>query len=62
MNLLGWNCRGLGSPRIVRVLRDLSQKLELLFLSETLVDRIKIEALASSLGFANFFAVDRQGR
>lgn len=64
MILLGWNCRGLGNTRTVRVLRDLlrSHKPDLLFLSETLVDSNKVEALASKFGFSNFFSVGRQGR
>lgn len=64
MILLSLNCRDLGKARTVHILRDLvkSQKPDLLFLSETLVERNKIEVLASTLGFANFFSVDRQGR
>ncbi|XP_074346129.1 uncharacterized protein LOC141684888 [Apium graveolens] len=64
MILVGWNYRGVGQPRTVRVLKDVirSQKPDLLFLSETLAVRNKIEALASKLGFTNFFSVDRVGR
>lgn len=64
MNLVSWNCRGIGKPRAVRVLREMvnSFKPDLLFLSETLVVSNKIEALASKLGYADFFSVDRQGR
>lgn len=64
MILLGWNCRGLGQPRTVRVLKEMSKshKPDILFLSETLVEGNKIELLASKLGFSNFFSVDRHGR
>ncbi|XP_074352204.1 uncharacterized protein LOC141691378 [Apium graveolens] len=64
MNPIGWNCRGVGASRIVRVLKEMvkSHKPVLLFLSETLAVSNKIEALASKLGFANFFSVDKQGR
>lgn len=64
MILLGWNCRGLGQPRTVRVLKEMlkSHKPDILFLSETLVEGNKIEALASKLGFGKNFSVDRQGR
>lgn len=63
MSLIGWNCRGLGKPRAVRVLTEMlkSHKPDLLFLSETLAVSNKIEAIASKLGFADFFSVDRQG-
>ena len=64
MNALGWNCRGVGSSCTVRVLKEMikSHKPDLLCLSETLADSNKISALASKLGYANFFAVDKQGR
>lgn len=63
MSLLGWNCRGVGKPRTVRVLKEMlkSLKPDLLFLSETLAESNKIEALASKLGYTDYFSVDRQG-
>lgn len=64
MNLVGWNYRGLGQPRTVRVLKEMvkSHQPRILFLSETLVEGNKIETLASKIGYENFFSVDRQGR
>lgn len=64
MILLSWNCRGLGTPRTVRVLKEMikSHRPTFLFLSETLVEGNKIEVLSSKLGFSNYFSVDRQGR
>lgn len=64
MNLLGWNCRGLGNPRAVRVLGDLlkTQKPDFLFLSETISNASSIETLRIKFGFAQCFAVDRVGR
>lgn len=38
-----------------------SLKPDLLFLSETLAEGNKVEALASKLGYVDFFSVDRQG-
>lgn len=60
MILLGWNCQGLGQPRTVRVLKEMSKshKPDILFLSETLKEGNKVEAIASRLGFSNWFAVD----
>lgn len=64
MKLLSWNCRGLGNPRTVRVLRDLikSQKPDLLFLSETLVDNNVVDNLAPKFGFTSHVSVARVGR
>lgn len=55
MNLLSWNCRGLGNKRAVRVLGELlkSHKLDLVFLSETLSISNKIEEISLKFGFAN---------
>lgn len=64
MNLVGWNSRGLGNPRTVRVLGEMviSLKHDLLFLSKTLLDGNNVEALDAELGYVNFFSVDRQGK
>lgn len=64
MNLLSWNCRGLGNLRTVRILGDLIKSLNptFVFLSETLVDNSVIAELCSKFGFAGYFAVDRVGR
>lgn len=63
MNLLGSNCRGLGKPRTVRVLKDIlkSHKTDLPFLYKTLVEGNKTEALSSKIGSGNFYSVDRLG-
>lgn len=64
MNLLSWNCRGLGSPRAIRILKDLikSQNPNFVFLSETLVEVKDMIEIANKLGFENLYAVDRVGR
>lgn len=64
MNLLSWNCRGLGNLRTVRILGDLIKSLNptFVFLSETLVDSSVIAELCSKFGFAGYFAIDREGR
>lgn len=64
MNYLSWNCRGLGTPRAIRILRDLikSQNPDLIFLSETLVEGSVISNIADQLGFNNVFTVDKIGR
>lgn len=64
MNLLSWNCRGLGQPRTVRALNDLvkSHRPDFLFLSETISYSNKVEELRIKLGFVQCFSVDRVGR
>lgn len=64
MNLLSWNCRGMGNPRAVRVFGDLlkSRNPDFVFLCETLVDASVINNLVDRFGFHNSFVVDRTGR
>ncbi|XP_074339551.1 uncharacterized protein LOC141677486 isoform X1 [Apium graveolens] len=64
MKILSWNCRGLGSPRTVRVLGDLVRvhKPDFLFLCETIAFSNKVEEMRIKLGFAQFFSVDRVSR
>lgn len=62
--MLSWNCRGLGSPRTVRVLGNLikSHNPNVLFLSETISKAGRIEQLRVKFGFSQCFAVDCVGR
>lgn len=64
MNCLGWNRRGLGNLRTVRVLGDLikDHKPDILLLSETISTATKIESLRIRFGFARCFSVDRVGQ
>lgn len=64
MSYLSWNCRGLGRPRAVRALKDLtrSHKPTILGLIET---KIKVKdwvLLRVRLGFNCCFAVNSRGR
>ncbi|GLT62153.1 hypothetical protein SLA2020_348110 [Shorea laevis] len=51
MNLLSWNCRGLGNPQTVRNLRLLveDKRPTVLFLMETKLQRIKMSLLRVKL-------------
>ncbi|WOH11566.1 hypothetical protein DCAR_0831055 [Daucus carota subsp. sativus] len=53
----------MGKPRAVRFLKEIIQKHKpsLVFLSETLVKKNKIDALCKSIHFASSFTVDAQG-
>jgi exonuclease III len=64
MNLVSWNCWGLGSPSAVSNLKCLVRhhKISILFLRETLVLSNKIEEIRYVLGFNSCFSVDRVGR
>lgn len=64
MIILSWNCRGLGNLRAVPSFRDLvrTNKLDVLFLSETLVGLSRIEELRIHLGFSSCFTVECNGK
>lgn len=63
MSLLAWNCRGLAKPPAVRFLKEINKQYRpnIIFLSETLVKRNRIERVRKILGFGACFAVDAQG-
>ena len=64
MSALCWNCRGAGKPAAARELREFARKFAstLLCIVETQIEGSRVEALASSIGFDNAYAVDSQGR
>jgi exonuclease III len=63
MNLLSWNCRGLGNPRAIRDLRLLVKEKQptLLFLMETRAKNKKLQAIRRLLGFEGMFSIDPVG-
>lgn len=62
MNLLCWNCRGLGTDSTVGELRYLVYRPSLLFLSETKMRDNKVRRFLWSLGFDGCFAVSSEGK
>jgi len=64
MNILSWNCWGLGNPRAVRTLTHLVRikKPELVFIMETKLVSHKADFLKNKLGYSNSFVVDSKGR
>lgn len=64
MSMLAWNCRGLGKPRIIRFLKEITQQKRpnIIFLSETLVKESRIKELCKILNFAEYCSVDVQGQ
>lgn len=63
MNVLVWNCRGLGSPTSVQVLVDLirTKKPDIAIIIETMVSSNKLQPIKTKLGFEGMFAVDSRG-
>ena len=63
MSILVWNCRGLGNPRTVKVLRNLTKEKypNLVFLVETKCRRNKMEAIRRFLQMDGCFTVDCMG-
>lgn len=64
MIILSWNCRGLGNLRAVPTIKDLirTNRPDIIFLFETLVQASKIEEIRVKIGFDFAFVVDREGR
>jgi exonuclease III len=64
MNIISWNCRGLGGPTTVPSLKYLVcvYKPDVLFLCETLSNSNKIEEFRYVLGFDYCFTVNREGK
>ena len=64
MNSLCWNCRGIGNPWIVFVLRDYMRRWnpKLVFLSETKIKSRRMEIVKYRLGFSNGLIVPSRGR
>ena len=64
MIALGWNYRGLGNPRSVRVLRELVQhwKPNIVILSETKMKKYQMEKVKFKIGLMNGLIVPSVGR
>lgn len=63
MSLLAWNCRGLGKPRTIQFLKEITQqkKPSIIFLSETLARENKIAEVCKNINFAEYISVEAQG-
>ena len=60
MNILSWNCPGMGNPRSVRMLLDLVSRFKpnLVFLMETIVNKRKVESVQHQIRYDGLFTVD----
>ncbi|XP_074337494.1 uncharacterized protein LOC141674688 [Apium graveolens] len=63
MSLLSWNCRGLAKPHTVRFLKEIVRQLRpgLIFLSETLVHKNKVEEVCKKIDYVGYRSVDVNG-
>ena len=64
MNLLCWNCCGVGKAATIRELRDLAKQFAptVLCIVETQISKARVENLAGTLGFNHSYAVGSSGR
>lgn len=64
MKLLCWNCRGLGNPRTVNEPHFLVKERAplVIFLSETKINKSKVEKVRYKLGMEQSFVVDSLGK
>ena len=64
MNILSWNCQGLGNPKAVRALHNMVKMKgpKVLFLLETKLDSGRMEGVIIKLGYDNVFSVPSMGR
>ncbi|XP_060965763.1 uncharacterized protein LOC133034618 [Cannabis sativa] len=63
MNVLSWNCRGLGNQRTFQFLKELvtQKKPNFIFLCETKCNKKRTEWVGQQLGFEGSFCVEAQG-
>lgn len=61
--MIAWNCRGLGNRPIVRGLLALqkNEDPDILFLSETRLDKHRVEKFRSMLGLNNMLVQNNKG-
>ena len=64
MNILCWNCRGLGNPQIEQELGDLirAQDPLVVFLAETWLNKVRLEEIKVRYKFEGLIEFSRIGR
>ena len=64
MNLLSWNCRGLGNSQTVHALRGLVNRNDpkFIFLMETKINTIRMDGVRRMVGFENGLSIPSEGR
>lgn len=64
MNVLIWNCHGLGPPWVIQSPKKLvaQKKSSIIFLCDTLCKIERVQRVQAALGFEGMIAVDSQGQ
>ena len=64
MSIICWNYRGVGKASTVRELREIVKNFAptLLCILETQIDKVRVESLATSIGFDKGYVVSSVGR
>lgn len=64
MEILSWNCPGLGTLKVVPVLQNLVSfhNLEVVFIIVTIATKSHVEDVRMRLGFESALSVDKMGR
>lgn len=54
MSIIAWNCRGLGNPRTIHFIKEITLQIKpsIIFLSETLSKENKVRDLCKEINFA----------
>jgi exonuclease III len=64
MNILSWNCRGLGNFQTVHALRGLVNRNDpkIVFLMETKINSLRMEGVRRTIGFENGLSIPSEGK
>ena len=64
MSIICWNCRGAGKALTIRELREIVKNFApiVLCIIETQIDKVRVESLATSVGYDNGYAISSVGR
>lgn len=64
MSIISWNCQGAGKALTIRELCEIAKEFAptLLCIVEIQIDKVRVESLASAIGFDKSYAISSNGR